>query len=133
MPLCANPSVLGASIPQRLIRDNQREPVFCHRANSTNLLSLNPFLLRSFLFLFPHLSTCLCVYVCLKERQCVSSVYSTGYCGMGEWGRLQVEEYESVLVTLAALKIFIPTDAPLNIFFPWFLLWYSKGKATKYK
>lgn len=46
----------------------------------------------------------------------MSSVYSTGYCGMGEWGRLQVEEYESVLVTLAALKIFIPTNAPLNIF-----------------
>lgn len=55
-------------------------------------------------------------------------MYSTGYCGMGEWGRLQVEEYESVLVTLAALKIFIPTDAPLNIFFPGFFCGIQKEK-----
>lgn len=58
----------------------------------------------------------------------MSSVYSTGYCGMGEWGRLQVEQYESVLVTLAALKIFIPTDAPLNIFFPGFFCGIQKEK-----
>lgn len=48
---------------------------------------------------------------------CVSSVYSIGYCRMGEWGRLRVEEYEFVLAALAALKMFLPTNAPLSGFF----------------
>lgn len=39
MLLCINPSVLGGSVPQRLIRHNQRELLFCHKANCTNLLS----------------------------------------------------------------------------------------------
>lgn len=77
MPLCVNPFVLGGSIPLRLIRDNKREPPICHRANSFNLLSLNPLYSSQApfpFFLAPVVCKCVCVlvymralHVCMRE------------------------------------------------------------------